>query len=159
MRDIRISRVPFHRAGPAFTLVEVILVLAIVAIAMLPMAVLYRGQSFQTVQAGGVLRAHALLLELAATAEAGLYASRFRRGAFTEGPVRRNYPWGDNGSEIEVEQTVSVAPSADTTGLWEISCTVRWTESRGGKAVPRKRNLVRLVADPSPEQGGGARRR
>lgn len=140
----------------AMTIIEILVVLAIIALAVLPMIALHRGQTYQAAQAGTLLRAHSLLLELSVEATGRLHSGRFRGGAFSVGPLTKRYPWGKG--EIEVEETVSVTPSSLTTGLWEVKASIGWKERRGNTEIEQRRRMITLVADPVPprtvEAGG-----
>ena len=137
----------------AFSLVEILIVLAIVALAMFPIMTLHQGQTFQAAHSGETLRAHSLLLELLIEAEGRLVARRFNGGAFDLGPITREYPWGK--STVEVEQRVSVSPCKNSTGLWSIEASIAWKERQGNEWIDKRRSLSSLLADPSPLSQGG----
>lgn len=129
------------------SLVEILIVIAILSLSIIPVFHFFRGQRLQSSQAGSMLATHSHALEVLERQVSRLHGSRFRLKARVEGPEEREMDWGKG--KVAVEERVEIRPSSYVTGLWRIDVHLAWRRPGGEGERRRELHLSRLVSDPS----------
>jgi type II secretory pathway pseudopilin PulG len=126
-----------------FTLLEVLLVVAIMTTVLLPLFDLFSLQRRQVTSAGEEVAFHSYAIQRLAEEESRLNVLRFPPGV---GKTRKEVrPPGSNRSIIE---TMSVTSVPDCTGLWRLTVELSWTSVLTSGAN-RELSLTKLVVDRS----------
>lgn len=131
------------RRRSAFTLVEVMTVLLIVAFGMLPVISLMRGNTRQEALDESVVVAQSRALALAEAAVEKLHRAGFLRFDEAGGPEKVGIAPG------EFSHTVVTEPVDPEAYLWRVTVTVSWSlPTDRGPGTPHHFPLVRLVSRP-----------
>ena len=130
------------------SLVELLIVAAIIALALIPILTLVSSRTNQAIGTGNNACAHNHLLNLLRRQESKLYAMAFSKEAQKNKKNTTTVNWGVN--EFKVDEEISIAPCTELSNLWKLRVTVRWQERRGSKTIDQVQSLLRLVANPLP---------
>ena len=138
------------RLKSGMTLIEVLVVMAVLSIGLIPIIGLYTGQSKQASQSVYLLNAHTHLLCLLQQTESELHSCRFDIEEM--GSVRSRMittSWGHvDKAKVLVQETVSLSPSELREGLIIIEAKVSWKESRGNVVANCHHELTHLLCSP-----------
>jgi hypothetical protein len=129
------------RRPSGLSLLEVLLVVAILSAMLLPLFQLFSLQRTQVASAGHQVLMNSFALQRLAEEESRMNVLRFTDKM---GTVRRTVR--PRGAAVSVEETMSVSAVADCTGLYAITVELGWTEVTAGSAR-RQIELTRLIVD------------
>ncbi len=132
------------------SLVELLIVAAIMALALIPILTLLSSRTNQAIGTGHNACAHNHLLNTLRHHESRLYAMAFSTKAEKTASRNVKVNWGD--SELTLLEEVTVEHCIELPELWRLRATITWSERNGSKTVNRSQNLVRLIANPMPEK-------
>ena len=131
------------RNGFGFSLLEVLMVVAIMTAVLLPLFDLFSLQRRQVSSAGEEVAFHSYAIQRLVEEESRLNVLRFPPGGVkTQKEVR---PPGYGRSIFE---TMSVTSVPDCTGLWKLTVELSWT-SAVAVGAKRELSLTKLVVDRS----------
>ena len=130
------------------SLVELLIVAAIMALALIPILTLVSSRTNQAIGTGNNACAHNHLLNLLRRQESKLYAMSFSKEAKKNEIRTTTVNWGVK--EFTVDEELSTAPCTELSNLWKLRATVRWQEKRGSKTIEQAQSLLRLIANPLP---------
>jgi len=136
------------------TLIEVLVVVAILGFGLVPLIGLFTGQSRQASQSIYLLNAHGHALQRLRRTESELHTSRFPAELVDSvRHTRFTTSWGHrDGTPDVVDETVVCRPSDVTDGLVVVDVTVAWTESRGDGVRDCSHHLMHGTCIPTVGQ-------
>ena len=132
------------------SLVELLIVAAIMALALIPILTLVSTRTNQAIGTGNHACAHNHLLNVLRQQESRLYAQLFDREVKRDETRTVEVNWGL--TNLNLEEEISVVHCSELTDLWKIRATIRWKEKRGTKSVEQIQSLIRLIANPLPRK-------
>ena len=129
------------------SLVEILVVIAILSLAIIPIFNFFHGQTRQSSQAGALLATHTHALELLDGQVDRLRAGRFRSAPVELGPREESMDWGRG--KVTVSEWIRCRPTSCVKGLWKVEVRLRWKEGDGEGSRDRELAMGRLVSDPA----------
>ncbi len=133
----------------AMSLIEVLIVTAILALSLIPILGMFHSRSVQAKGTGHRTRAHSHLMNALQNQESKLYASSFSPSVISSDEREIEVTW--SGTKVKLSELMTTERCSDLSAMWRIAAELTWMEMCNGKFVQRSHSLVRYLANP---QGG-----